>query len=236
MSKTKSKSYPSLKDYQRRYLYEMENHLHDALLYGISMVSDAAIQRSDRNADSDILSISDLQVEQQQLVNMDISEIEKRIIPPTRGINKTMLSPQYMKGNFPNVQNSTEFNNIRHASQPQLAIPSNVYQGKQGKLLIMDDVISEAPTTARQDRHYLCMSIPEYQKFAEAVSNHCYINKEGQLCKLKNAKTKKLKNLRYTIRKSPYLIESLIWREQLRLIELELGKRRQTPQNRRPPL
>lgn len=87
----------------------------------------------------------------------------------------------------------------------------------------------EAPLTAVQDRHYLCLEIEEYRQFAEAVSTFCYLNRDAQLCKLKNAKTKKLKNLRYGIRKSPYLMKSLIWKEQLRLIEAELIKRRGRP-------
>ncbi len=82
-----------------------------------------------------------------------------------------------------------------------------------------------APTTAVQDRHYLCLSIPEYRTFAEAVGTFCYLNQDGQLCKLKNAKIKKLKNLRTTIRKSDYLMKSLIWKEQLRLIEAEIRRR-----------
>lgn len=87
----------------------------------------------------------------------------------------------------------------------------------------MSDI--EPPLTAIQDRHYLKMSIPEYKKFAEAVSSFCYINREGNLCKLRNAKTKKLKNLRHGIRKSDFLMKSLIWKEQLRLLEMELNKR-----------
>jgi hypothetical protein len=53
-----------------------------------------------------------------------------------------------------------------------------------------------------------------------------YLNREAQICLLKNAKTKKLKNLRANIRKSNYLMKSLIWTEQYRLIQLELNKRR----------
>lgn len=85
---------------------------------------------------------------------------------------------------------------------------------------------TEPPKTAVQDRHYLCLTIPEYQNFAKAVSTQCYLNRDGHLCKLKNAKTKKLKNLRYGIKRSPYLMQSLIWKEQLRLIEVEIAKRR----------
>lgn len=84
---------------------------------------------------------------------------------------------------------------------------------------------TEQPTTAVQDRNYLRMSIPEYKNFAEAVSSFCYLNKEGNLCKIRNAKIKKLKNIRHGIRRSDFLMKSLIWREQLRLIEVELSKR-----------
>lgn len=86
-----------------------------------------------------------------------------------------------------------------------------------------DDV--PAPTTAVEDRHYLQMSIPEYQNFAQAVGTKCFLSRDGQHCKLKNATNKKLKNIRYGIRKSDYLMKSLIWKEQLRIIDFELNRR-----------
>lgn len=89
----------------------------------------------------------------------------------------------------------------------------------------MSNIDPDQPTTAVQDRHYLCLTIAEYQTFAEAVSTFCYLNRDGQLCKLRKASTKKLKNLKYGIKKSPYLMKSLIWKEQLRLLENELNKR-----------
>lgn len=90
----------------------------------------------------------------------------------------------------------------------------------------MSDI--EAPQTAVQDRHYLCLSIEEYRTFAQAVSTQSYLNRDGQICKLRHAKLKKLKNLRYTIKKSPYLLKSMIWKEQLRLIEIEINRRQRT--------
>lgn len=90
----------------------------------------------------------------------------------------------------------------------------------------------EPPTTAQQDRRYLQMSIPEYKKFAEAVANKSYLNRVGDVCMLKNAKTKKLKNIRTIIRKSSFLMQSMIWKEQLRLIEQELAIRRGNPERR----
>lgn len=87
----------------------------------------------------------------------------------------------------------------------------------------MSDI--EAPTTALQDRHYLCLSIPEYKTFAEALANNCFLNRNAQACSISKAKTKKLKNLRANIRKHPFLMQSLIWKEQLRLIEVEIKRR-----------
>jgi hypothetical protein len=88
----------------------------------------------------------------------------------------------------------------------------------------------EPPLTVIQDRHYLKMSISEYKNFAEAVSSFCYLNKEGNHCKIRNAQTKKLKNLKYGIKKSNFLMKSLIWKEQLRLLEVELSKRQRLVQ------
>lgn len=85
---------------------------------------------------------------------------------------------------------------------------------------------ASAPKTAVEDRYYLGLTIPEYQNFAQAVGNKCFLDKEGNHCKLKNATTKKLKNIRYGINKSQYLLKSLIWKEQLRIVEFELQKRR----------
>lgn len=85
--------------------------------------------------------------------------------------------------------------------------------------------MTDAPQTAVQDRSYLGLDIHEYRTFAEAVSTQCFLNRDGQPCKLKNATLKKLKNVRYTIKKSSYLMQSLIWKEQLRLIEAEIQKR-----------
>lgn len=84
----------------------------------------------------------------------------------------------------------------------------------------------DPPTTAQEDRQYLSMEISEYKHFAECLSKNGYLNRQADICLLKNTKTKKLKNLRSNIRKSDYLMRSLIWKEQLRLIQLELNKRR----------
>lgn len=88
---------------------------------------------------------------------------------------------------------------------------------------------TDAPTTALEDRHYLCLTIPEYKAFAEALSKNCFLNREAQACSITKAKTKKLKNIRANIRKHGYLMKSLIWTEQLRRVEQELAKRRKAP-------
>ena len=83
----------------------------------------------------------------------------------------------------------------------------------------------QAPTNTQQDRRYLCLTKTEYDHFAEAIQTGCYLNKQANLVKLKNTKTKKLKNLRYSIRKYPYIMQSMIWQAQLRIIEIEIRKR-----------
>jgi len=88
---------------------------------------------------------------------------------------------------------------------------------------------TDAPTTALEDRHYLNLSIPEYKAFAEALADNCFLNRDAQPCPIPKAKTKKLKNIRANIRKHQFLMDSLIWREQLRRIEMELSKRRKEP-------
>lgn len=88
----------------------------------------------------------------------------------------------------------------------------------------------EAPQSTAQDRQYLKMEISEYRAFADCLSTQSFIKRDGQICKLKTAKLKKLKNLRYTIKKNEFLMKSLIWREQLRLIEVEISKRRRIRQ------
>lgn len=86
-----------------------------------------------------------------------------------------------------------------------------------------------APTTALEDRHYLNLSIPEYRDFAEALAKNCFLDRQANACSITKAKTKKLKNIRATIRKHPFLMNSLIWKEQLRRIDIELSKRRKVP-------
>ena len=80
-------------------------------------------------------------------------------------------------------------------------------------------------TNTKEDRLHIGLSNEEYRIFAEAVNTQCYVNRDWQLCKLKNAKTKKLKNLRHVIRKAPYLLRSMIWKAQLHIIEAEISKR-----------
>jgi hypothetical protein len=89
--------------------------------------------------------------------------------------------------------------------------------------------VTDAPTSALEDRHYLCLTIPEYKAFAEALANNCFLDGDAKPHPITKATTKKLKNLRSTILKEEYLMKSLIWNEQVRLIERELHKRRSNP-------
>jgi len=91
----------------------------------------------------------------------------------------------------------------------------------------------EIPKTALEDRHYLCLSISEYKAFAEALANNCFLNRDAQPCSIRKARTKKLKNIRANIRKHKFLMNSLIWKEQLRRIEMELVKRQKEPRHAR---
>ena len=85
--------------------------------------------------------------------------------------------------------------------------------------------LDQAPTNTLEDRHYLRLFKKEYDHFAEAIQTGCYLDKRENMVKLKNTKTKKLKNLRSSIRKSTYLMQSMIWQAQLRIIETEIRRR-----------
>lgn len=111
------------------------------------------------------------------------------------------------------------------------AIPVGLFTSEKGSHLEMPDEFT-APTNTIQDREHLKLSISEYQNFSEAVSKNCFLDRDGNHCKLKNAKTKKLKNLRYKINKSEYLKVSMIWRAQLHVIQMELSKRNAVAQGR----
>lgn len=64
---------------------------------------------------------------------------------------------------------------------------------------------------------------------AEALSNHCYLNKEGQMVKIAKAKRKKLKNLRYFIQKDPIKATSPIYMVMCRLLTIQIEKRERRP-------
>lgn len=81
------------------------------------------------------------------------------------------------------------------------------------------------PVTSQEDRAYLGLSISDYKHFVRAIENKCFLNKQKDLVFINSAKTKHLRNREFSIRKNPFLMKSLIWREQLRLIRKELRKR-----------
>lgn len=96
---------------------------------------------------------------------------------------------------------------------------------------------TDLPQNALQDRKYLGWEIPDYHDMAMALGNNCFRNKEGQHCSIAKAKLKKLRDLKWVISKNPKLANSLIFKEQLRLIEFELQKRKHmTGADRRRPL
>lgn len=95
-------------------------------------------------------------------------------------------------------------------------------------------LMGDAPQTTREDREYLGLTISEYNEFSDAIMAGCYLNRDHQQCKLKGAKTKKLKNLRYKIKKSEFLSASMIWRAQLHIVEAELKRRRGVPRHAQP--
>jgi hypothetical protein len=114
---------------------------------------------------------------------------------------------------------------LRSDEGSEFAIPSHLYSGSGYHLMVHDGILPPAPTTTIADREYLGLTVGEYRNFAENV-HHAYINREGDVCLLKNAKTKKLKNIRYKIIKSEFLLQSMIWRAQLQSIEQEIRRRR----------
>lgn len=97
---------------------------------------------------------------------------------------------------------------------------------------------AKAPTSAREDRLYLKMDIPDYRDLCEAVMKDCYRDKKKQHCSLKGAKLKKLKDLRFLLTKNPKLACSMIYKELIRRIEVEINKRQAMPSidRRRPRL
>jgi len=93
---------------------------------------------------------------------------------------------------------------------------------------------SSVPTSAMEDRHYLCLTIPEYQNFSEAVNTNCFLDRHGNHVKIKKAKIKKLKNIRHSIKKTPYFMKSMIWRALLERLNEEIDNRELGPHRRRP--
>ncbi|ANJ20822.1 hypothetical protein RDp07_gp11 [Roseobacter phage RD-1410Ws-07] len=184
----------------------MTDHMRDALLYGHSMGG-----RGHAKTATQMMMEESARVYQQKYA--------------TGTVTGRMANPL--------LQGAAQSLPLRPPSTAEFAFPASVFQTEHQRLMMMPDEIVP-PTTVQQDRHYLCMTVAEYQDFSECIQTSCYLNKQGQHCKLKNAKTKKLKNLRYSIRKAPYLMASLIWQAQLRIIENEISKRRGVPRHEKP--
>lgn len=131
------------------------------------------------------------------------------------------------------LANSITSRALRRARENEFAIPAGLYQTEHQRLMMAPDDIKE-PKNTTEDRHYLCLEVSEYRDFSECIQANCYLNPQGQWCKIRKAKTKKLKNLRYNIKRTPYLMASLIWQAQLRIIENELSRRRAAPRYAKP--
>lgn len=125
------------------------------------------------------------------------------------------------------LANTNWMDDVRPNEKVQFAVPAALYASESGRHQVIDPEIGpgQAPTNTQQDRHYLCLTKTEYDHFAEAIQTGCYLDKQANMVKLKNAKTKKLKNIRHSIRKSSYIMQSMIWQAQLRIIETEIRKR-----------
>lgn len=131
------------------------------------------------------------------------------------------------------LANSITSSVLRRARENEFAIPAGLFQTEHQRLMMAPDHITP-PINTKEDRHYLCLSPSEYRDFSECIQAGCYLNREGQWCKLRKAKTKKLKNLRYKIIRSPYLMSSLIWQAQLQMIEGQISRRRAEPRYAKP--
>lgn len=191
---------------------EQMDHMKDALLYGSSMI--------------EIDSLTATQV------MMEEKEARYRAAYGGRGHGKTITgrwqqqqlsatTKNYQQKLMAAIQNSGHRPDLRRDGTVEPSIDPFLYPNKVVKKM------EEAPTNTISDRHYLCLTVTEYQDFAECIQKGCYLNKEGSHCKVKNAKTKKLKNLVYKFKKSPYLHKSLIWKAQMHVIKAELERRKQ---------
>jgi hypothetical protein len=87
----------------------------------------------------------------------------------------------------------------------------------------------DKPMTAREDREALGYSVPHYKLMAEGLANQCWLNKHNQLIPIKKMKLKKLKNLRHQIRKHPVKSKSIIHKELVRQINIQIGRKERRP-------
>ncbi|WHM52924.1 hypothetical protein [Sulfitobacter phage vB_SupP_AX] len=212
------------KEYMK-HLMEMESisdHMKDALLYGTPL-----LREEEKPTATQIMMEEKSRVSKHEYYHQKYGgTVTGRITNGGRGHGKSLIP------NWP-FQSTLASAGVRRTQEDQFAFPPHVFQTEHQRLMMMPDQIT-APTTTQQDRQYLGMTVPEYQNFSECIQRNSYLNRDGNQCKLKNAKTKKLKNIRHTIRKSPFLMASLIWQAQLRIIEAEITKRRGIPRHAQP--
>ena len=178
----------------------LEDHMKDALLYDTSMV--------------------EIKHPTATQVMMEEKEARYRTTYGGRGHAKT-ITGRWPQQAMAAIQNPNWEPALRRNEKVEQSVDPFLYPNKVVKEM------EEAPINTISDRHYLCLTVTEYQDFAECIQNGCYLNKEGNHCKVKKAKTKKLKNLIYKFKKSPYLHKSLIWKAQMHVIKAELKRRKQ---------
>lgn len=179
---------------------EQMDHMKDAMLYGTSMI--------------EIDSLTATQV------MMEVKEARYHAAYGGRGHAKT-ITGRWHQQTLAAIQNPSWGLDLRRNGKMESPIDPFLYPNQVVKQM------EEAPINTVSDRHYLCLTVTEYQNFAECIQKGCYLNKEGSHCKVKKAKTKKLKNLVHKFKKSPYLHKSLIWKAQMHVIKAELERRKQ---------
>lgn len=192
---------------------EISDHMKDAFLYGSSLSKEQSMTATE--------------IMQRE---KELSYAQRYGTLTGRSTGKSMLQQQYIQQSLASLQIPSTSNPLGRTRETEFAFPAGVFQTEHQRLMMMPDEI-KPPKTAREDRNFLCLTITEYQDFSECIQRGCYLNKDGNHCKLKNAKTKKLKNLRYNIKRSKYLMASLIWQAQLAIIEREITKRRGVPRH-----
>lgn len=147
------------------------------------------------------------------------SPLERKLVQyGGRGHGKT-ITGRWPRQNMATFQNSGDWSDLRRDGKMEKSTDTFLYPTR------MMEEMEKVPTNTMQDRLYLNLTKREYDNFADCIQQGCYMNKFGSFVKLKNCKTKKLKNMVYKIKKNSLLLQSMIWKAQLQVIERELQRR-----------